>query len=259
MKIIPLGTNGYFSSYGRQTMSFLLLAQDRAILLDAGSGVGRLVRPDLAAELSDFATVDILLSHYHLDHIIGLSYLPAVCAHADLRLHAPGPPLVDVTASGALNGFLRPPYFSRELGSFPVPVEVLEYTQESLDIGSLNVRFRRQNHPGGSVGMRFGDDVAYITDTVVDTATADFVRGVDVLLHEVWLADEAESAAHGHAGARGVASIAESAGVRCLAPIHHHPQHRDEDLQVLVDELSACCSVEILLLREGEALDLNGK
>ena len=257
MEILPLGTNGYFPSHGRQTMSILLFVDDRAVMLDAGSGVGRLVDPDLAAKLERFDSLDIILSHYHLDHIIGLSYLPAVCAKTKICLHAPGPPLVDVSASGALHAFLCPPYFPRSLGDFPVPLEVLEYSEVVAKIGSVDVRFRRQQHPGGSVGMRFGDTLAYITDTVADPATADFVRGVDVLMHEVWLSNEAEAVAHGHSWARGVARIAEQAGVRCLIPIHHHPQHSNDELKSMVDAMSRWCSVEVLLAREGETIDLN--
>lgn len=255
MKITPLGTNGYFPSHGRQTMSFLLAMENRVILLDAGSGVGRLIAEEQAAKLAGVDSIDVILSHYHLDHIVGLSYLPAVCAKASLRLHAPGPPLVDAPAIDTLNAFLRPPYFPRTLDDFPVPLKVLEYSQQSLKIGSIEVDFRRQVHPGGSVGMRFGDALAYITDTVVDPATVDFVRGVDLLLHEVWLPDEADATAHGHSWARGVARIAAEAEVGCLVPIHHHPQHSTYELQRMADSMSRWCSVEVLLAKEGDTID----
>lgn len=41
--LIPLGTNGYIPTLGRHTMSFLVLTAGEAILLDAGTGVSRLL------------------------------------------------------------------------------------------------------------------------------------------------------------------------------------------------------------------------
>ena len=43
MKLAALGTAGYLPAAGRQTMSFLLATGTETLLLDAGSGVARLL------------------------------------------------------------------------------------------------------------------------------------------------------------------------------------------------------------------------
>ena len=48
MKLIPLGTNGFFPTLGRQTQCFPVLTDDAAILLQAGTGVGRPLAPEVA-------------------------------------------------------------------------------------------------------------------------------------------------------------------------------------------------------------------
>ena len=78
MQLIPLGTNGFIPTFGRHTMSFLVLTENQALLLDAGSGVSRLLQPELKALIEPYETLNIVFSHYHLDHTIGVSYLPAV-------------------------------------------------------------------------------------------------------------------------------------------------------------------------------------
>jgi ribonuclease BN (tRNA processing enzyme) len=117
------------------------------------------------------------------------------------------------------------------------------------------LRLRRQRHAGGSVGVRVGSALAYVTDSEVDEATIDLARGVDTLLHEVWWTD-AEAAApgfapHGHSWAGGVADLADRAGVRRLAPVHHHPRRGPEELEALVGGLAAAAACEVLAAEEG--------
>ena len=46
VKLIPLGTNGFFPSLGHQAQCYMVLTEDAAIMLDAGTGVGRLLEPE---------------------------------------------------------------------------------------------------------------------------------------------------------------------------------------------------------------------
>ena len=73
-KLIVLGGGGWFPANGRHTACALLRDGDGAILIDAGTGVGRLVEnPDL---LDGVQQLDILLTHFHLDHVVGLAVPP---------------------------------------------------------------------------------------------------------------------------------------------------------------------------------------
>ncbi len=254
MRWIPLGTNGFFPSFGRQTMSFLVLAGDEALLLDAGTGVGRLAEPALAARLGTCTGLDVLLTHYHLDHVVGLSYLRTLWA-GPLTIHAPEPPLVDAPARESLARLIGPPFFPRPLANHAPPIEVAPYTRERLTIGAFELALRRQRHDGGSVGVRLGSELAYVTDTELDESTIGFATGVHTLLHEVWWSDEEAAAAgfisNGHSWAGGVADLANRAGVRRLAPVHHHPRRGPAELERLADRLAAAADCEVLLAAEG--------
>ena len=67
MKLVLLGTTGYHPNDERQTACFML--PEQGIVLDAGTAMYRvrdqLVTPEL----------DIFLTHAHLDHIVGLTFL----------------------------------------------------------------------------------------------------------------------------------------------------------------------------------------
>ncbi len=252
-ELIPLGTNGYIPSFGRHTMSFLLLTGETALLLDAGSGIARLLEPGLQEVLLPYSRLNIVLTHYHLDHVIGLSYLPGVWTKP-VRIFAPQRPYVDTEAGEAIGRLLQPPLFSLALDRFPMEVELFGYGKDRLEVGELSLRCRRQEHPGGSVGMRVNDDLAYITDTVVDDQSERFIRGVELLLHEVWLTD-AEASANpgglaGHSCESDVLRLAADSGVRYLLPVHHHPKRTNEELNLFLGSLRRG-KAEIILPHEG--------
>lgn len=237
-----------------------MLNENEALLLDAGTGVARLLEQRIIDLLRPYHCLNIILSHYHLDHVMGLSFLIGAWTRGPVRIYAPGPPFVEATPEEALDGLLGPPLYPLTIRDFPTPVEVLPVTQERLQIGSLSLRLRPQKHPGGSAGIRIGDTIAYVTDTVVDDATPAFAQGVELLLHEVYLTDaEAEKAdvEHmGHSYASGVAWIARQAGVGCLMPIHHHPKRSDADLRALTREMEDRAGIQAAVPEEGQVYEL---
>lgn len=100
MMIRVLGCSGSIAR-GCRTTAFLL---DDDVLIDAGSGVGDL-------ELSELARIDhILLSHSHLDHVLGVPLL----ADSVMRRRAGRPP-IQVHALPATLDVLRRHVFNDQL------------------------------------------------------------------------------------------------------------------------------------------------
>jgi ribonuclease BN (tRNA processing enzyme) len=260
-RLVPLGINGFIPSFGRQTMSFLLLAGKEALLLDAGTGVSRLLEQTMKDLLQPYDCLNIILSHYHLDHVVGLSYLPGTWMRGVVRIYAPGRPFVEAEPDEALGRLLEPPLFPRRFQDFPTPVEVFPIRGGFLKIGNMPVQLQGQNHPGGSVGIRVGDGIAYVTDTPVEKTTQAFVQGVKLLLHEVWLTDEEarqdETEREKHSYLSGVAQIAKDARVGSLMPIHHHPKRSDFEILKLGQEMEASTGVEVIVPKEGRVYPLD--
>lgn len=256
-RLLPLGTRGFIPARGGQTMSFLLEREGALLLLDAGSGVARLAEPGPAEWLASAERLDVVLTHYHLDHVIGLSYLPGVARHLPVTIHAPAPPLTEAGPE-ALERLISPPLFPHAIAEWPMPTNVVGYAEGPLRIGPFTLRLRAQRHPGGSVGLRLDDAMAYITDTVADPATVPFVNRVDLLLHEVWLSDEeaANALASGHSAAAEVAEIAALARVRRVALVHHHPGRDAAALEALRASVEQRAGLPALLLEEGKPLDV---
>jgi ribonuclease BN (tRNA processing enzyme) len=260
-RIVPLGINGFIPSFGRHTMSLLVLTGNEALLLDAGSGVARFLEQTVMDLLRPYDCLNIILSHYHLDHVIGLSYLPGTWTQGRLRIYAPGQPFVEATPDQALNQLLRPPLFSQTLRDFPTPVEVIPMKSETLQIGGVPIKLHAQKHPGGSAGIRIADAIAYVTDTPVEQTTQTFAQGVRLLLHEVYLTDaeaerdEVERSRHSYVS--GVAQIAMRAEVASLMPIHHSPKRSGAEIRNLAQEMEKLAGIEVFVPEEGRVFELD--
>lgn len=220
MRLICLGTTGFHPNARRHTASFLL--PEVGVVLDAGTGMFR---------LSDHMVterVDIFLSHAHLDHVSGLTYLVetfGVEAHDRVTIHGASDKLHAVRTHLFASPLfpVAPGYQFRDLAdSCPLPAN------EAGDEGVL--RTFALKHPGGSLGMRLdwpGHSLAYVTDTTA-TEEADYIeqiRGVDLLLHEANFPEDHDELAEltGHSCLDQVARLASKAEVQRLVITHVDP------------------------------------
>ncbi len=70
MRVLCLGTTGYHPSPTRHTACYYL--PDESLVLDAGTGMLGLTA-QLCSEPRE--SLDILLSHAHLDHVVGMTFI----------------------------------------------------------------------------------------------------------------------------------------------------------------------------------------
>ena len=215
MKLILLGTAGYHPSDRRHTACLLL--PECGVMLDAGTAfyrAGRFLRGD---------ELDVYLTHAHLDHVIGLTYLFSLAAAHPLRR---------VTVHGQADKLaaIDEHVFSEHLFPTKPPMEFRPLADDAALPGGGRLRHFPLVHRGGSIGFRLewpGRSMAYVTDTVADPR-ADYVqavRGVDVLVHECYFPDaESERARElGHSHTTAVAEVARAAGVGRLVLTHIDP------------------------------------
>ncbi|GAB4252248.1 MAG: MBL fold metallo-hydrolase [Thermoleophilia bacterium] len=235
MELVVLGSGGWMPRGGRATTSLALRTKDSLVILDAGTGIARLLDPVHRRLTSGVDEVDILLSHLHLDHTVGLSFLPALLPGRRVRIHVPEDPGAGYGGYDpltVLDRLVGPPFFPHGFSDFPLQVEVRSLRSGSFTVAGLEVQARLQPHPGGSLGFRVGDELAFLTDTVFDPGAAGFVRRVGVLVHEAWIRGEEDDEAlkkglSAHTSAEQAAKTAQEAGTGELLLSHLTPL-RDE-------------------------------
>lgn len=217
MRVEFFGTAGFHPNAERHTAGIFIpdAAPGHAFLLDAGTGTWRLTARDLPPKLHVF------LTHAHLDHIVGLTYLLDVMHGRDLEITISGNARTLDAARRAL------------FGSPLFPLEMTYATREispdaPLEVAGAQVSAFPLTHPNGCLALRFDwpqKSLAYVTDTVGDDLYLDFIAGVDLLIHERNFPDrQAEIAlASGHCTSSDLVRAARASGAKQVVATHFNP------------------------------------
>lgn len=234
MRLMLLGTQGWIPSGRRETTCLAVADRDRLLIFDAGTGLRRLLEPPGSSLLAAAHEYHLFLTHYHLDHVCGLAYLPGIFADRQLTVHVPDAGLSDVDPERGIAELIRRPYNPQAWSAQTSPQLTLDVLHAGInDVAGHALHVRRQQHPDASVGYRLDDALAFCTDTVADEATAAFASGAELLLHEAWIDGIEETQADkqqlvqttykAHSSARQAARLAAQAGVKTLLLVHLNP------------------------------------
>lgn len=229
MQLEFLGTAGYHPSETRHTSCILLpdAAPDVAFVLDAGTGFFRLAsrERDLPRQLH------IFLTHPHLDHVAGLTFLldVAFVQQVEVALYADAHTLRAV----------RQTLFGSPLFPLPWSHPTTEITPgKEFEVAGVKVNTCPLTHPGGALAFRFewpeGKTLCYVTDTSGDGRYHDFISGApDVLVHERNFPDSlgelAESS--GHCTSSALVAAARASGARRVIATHFNPLTETDPLE----------------------------
>jgi len=224
MKLVLLGTTGYHPNDRRQTACFMI--PELGIVLDAGTAMYR-VRSFLQT-----SELDIFLTHAHLDHVVGITFLFDIVRDKNLRR-------VTVHAAADKLAAIERHLLAKELFPVAPPCDFRPLESQVVLAGGGRLTHFPLAHPGSALGFRLdwpGHSLAYVTDTTAkrDAPYLEAIRGVDLLLHECYFADEQRELAEltGHSVVTAVAELARAADVGKLVLVHIDPM-ADEDAALL--------------------------
>jgi phosphoribosyl 1,2-cyclic phosphodiesterase len=233
--------------YGGDTSCVSIEGSDpgHLLVLDAGSGIRRLgLQVDRAV-----SRIDLMLTHLHLDHIVGLGFF-APLFRPDVAITIWGPrattPLVD-----RLGRYLSPPLFPVRLRDLPSSYELREVPAGPFAVGPFTVTAEAVIHPDPAVGFRVAQDgrtLAYLPDhepalgpafpsDPAWTSGAGVAEHADLLIHDAqYTAKEyLERVGWGHSSVDDAVAFADLVGARRLALFHHDPSRSDADVDALLD------------------------
>ncbi len=225
--------------FGGHTSCIEITAGTSRVILDAGTGIVPL-GAQINAKAGDH--FDILLTHLHHDHVIGL-LLFAPCFVPGVTLDIYCGSLGGDTAEVALKRLFSPPLFPVTFGMLPSSVRFIGFSAgETISVGGMSVPTCPLNHPDGATGYRFdrdGRSVVVLTDMEHGAAAADpdpalvaFSRGADLIVYDATY-DEDDYPRYrgwGHSTWEAGSALAKAAKATSLACFHHAPDYDDARL-----------------------------
>lgn len=233
--------------YGGNTACVELRMGGHLVILDGGTGV----RP-LGGKLRHEAPIeaDVLLSHYHLDHIVGLPFFSAAFRKENTVRFRGARLDTDVSLKQILVKMMSPPLFPVPIDAYQAKTSFEQFDcGDSFELaGGIQVETRPLNHPGGACGyrLRYGDVViAYVTDTEHEPGkdcpnALALMEGANAVIYDATFTDE-EFDSHrgwGHSTWREGNRLANLAGAETLILFHHDPTHDDAVMDRIAVEAS---------------------
>ena len=155
IKVYFLGTNGWYDTATGNTICVLIETPKEYVVLDAGNGIYKLDR-----YIKKNKPIYLFLSHFHLDHIIGLHTLAKFKFKQGINI------CIKKGRKRELKDFVSKEH-TMPLAELPTKIRIIEISEKNCRIPFLE-RALLLKHPVPCLGFRLnfeGKVISYIADT----------------------------------------------------------------------------------------------
>jgi ribonuclease BN (tRNA processing enzyme) len=212
MKIIFLGTNGWYSSPTGDTPCILIDSKDHYVIFDAGNGIHKLDQ-----YITEDKPISLFISHFHLDHVSGVSILHKFKFRQGIDIY------VGESRKKDIETLCNPPY------TLGFQNKELDLRLNELSDSEINSPFKikaiKLEHLYDDHGYRVELEnkiIAYTGDGGLTDATRNLAKNADLLISEC-TNKKTENPKEGHLDPMEAATLAKEVGVKQLILTHFGP------------------------------------
>lgn len=253
-----------FQRYGGNTSCIEVRCGDHKLIFDAGSGLREAGLALLAEGETD---IDLLFTHCHYDHIIGLPFFKVIYNPANNINIWSGHLHGNMSTRDIVDQFISPPWFPVRTDTCKAQLNFRDFKagDEFSPRPGIRIRTFAINHPGGCIGYRIewkGRVLALVYDIEhegdkLDPVALELMADADLAVYDcTYTEDEMQRyRGFGHSTwPRGV-KLAEKARTKRLAMFHHAPSRTDEQMEQLERDAQAAFP-GAFAARDGQVIDL---
>ncbi len=282
------GTRGSIPVPGNNTLKYggntpcveIRTSDDKMIILDAGTGI---------RELGNYITnnnidqgFDILLSHYHWDHIQGIPFFtPIYQKGREVTFY--GIPGSEKSIQNLLSSQMERDYFPIKIDEVAADIKFKHLTpNESFKLDGASIETLKVYHSSPTLTFKLkenGRSIVYMTDNELDVEgendsnleekvkeknedLIEFCSGCDYLIHDMMF-DELVNVrpGWGHSSSQALAQFAMMAEVKNLVFFHYNPEFTDMKIDAILEDTRSCLkqfgsSVNCIAAEEGLTITL---
>lgn len=261
------GTRGSVPVPGEDTLRYggntpcieVLTSKNKMIILDAGTGIRALGKFIIQNDVDQ--PLDILLSHYHWDHIQGIPFfVPLYQKGRKVKFY--GVPGSEKSIQNLLSNQMARDYFPIKIEEVAADIK-FEHLKpnETFRFNGAEIETFHVYHPSPTLTFKIkeeGKSIIYMTDNELDVQgenenninkkiadknkdLIDFCSGCDYLIHDM-MYDEfvSEKLGWGHSSSKALAHFAMMADVKNLVFFHYNPEYTDEKIDEILAETKFC-------------------
>ncbi|OGS45214.1 MAG: hypothetical protein A2539_10310 [Elusimicrobia bacterium RIFOXYD2_FULL_34_15] len=212
MKVIFLGTNGWYDTETGNTTCILIETDKEFIILDAGNGFYKIDK-----YIKSKKPIYLFLSHYHLDHISGLHILNKFNFSQGIKIY--GPP----NLKKAINTIIKQPY------SMPLKQLKTDITLYNIDKKikfPVNVEYKELSHTALCYGYRFyleNKVISYCPDTAMCDNLFLLAKNAGLLITECSYKVNKDVKSWPHLNPQKAAYLAKKSNAKKLLLVHFDP------------------------------------
>lgn len=263
MKLTIWGARGFSpvipnttSAYGRQTSCVSIETKKNIFIFDAGTGIIELGKK-IVAEKRYYKDIWIMITHFHLDHIIGLSeFEPLYDPHFSIHLVGANDPERTLKDTAQITLYSS---FSLHSSQPKAAVDVNEILEDEYEITpGVLLEAVYANHPTSTVMYKLtlmGRSLVYAPDSEIwedasafqdyNEKTAGFLKGTDILIHDAALKDsDYDKFRHrGHSSVSNIVNfVIDKTKIKELILFHAMAEYSDDTIDEMMLDAMGCIS-----------------
>ncbi len=223
--------------YGLETSCISFETETEVFLIDCGSGARGFDKYFYENNVNK--KINILLTHYHHDHIMGLGFVKFIYDNNnEVEIFGLG----DVYEN--LKRFYGVPFFPVDIVDLPNIKTTCVQEYEKLVFGDLEIQTTLLEHPQMSLGYKFITKEKTVTFAIdyeykIDPnkeIVEEFMKNSDYLIMDAFWTDADYERGWGHSTIEDAINLSKKLGIKECIVTHHNIDYNDDKLDELFEQ-----------------------